>query len=402
MQEPIFIHWDYYDQVAEADRPYGYEEMAALCRAAKTAGVAALNFRAEGAGMAWVPNPVRPLFARHEPGRALPWADFSRVPSPPGDREMRLRVAGHFRRIYEQCGDPLETAARAARDEGMRLNVYICPYDQYWPGVPDTLVEQHPDRCIASRDGHRRLAVPSLAYPENVEWLLAYYDAVLAHDVADLIVYSGSHSWYAYPTDVPDDWFGFEEPAAESYLAETGIDPHREGFDIDDYYRHYGTFWTRFLEELARRQQARGHRLVVGKDLGPWQIYLPWNAGKLMTTWRHENDWKTWTGWGNVDLCVGHQVNMWEYERWPGNRLPYMPGDPDRPPYLHVEDVYGPGSSRAFKLYSFLTLHPDRAALELPLAGRGTREGGYDGLMIRETANFEFELGWDALAGLRQ
>ena len=401
MSLPLSIHWDFYDQVAGLDAPYGPREMSALCRAAKAAGARSLNFRAEGAGMAWVPSSDRPLFARYEPGLALPWCAQGRMPRDKEVQEARQRVAELFRRTYELCPDPLEAAANAAREAGIQLNVYVCPYDQYWPGVPETLVEAYPERCIASRDGRMRLPVPSLAYEETRRWLLKYYDAVLAHDVADVIVYPGSHGWYQYPVDVPDDWFGFEEPAVEEYRARTGIDVRSGDFDIDDYYRHYGTYWTRLLRELSERQKRRGRRVIVGMDLGEWQVYLPWNAPRLMTTWRHGNDWREWTSWSNVDLCVGQQTNIWEYDRWPANQLPYMPGSPGRPPYLWARDLFGARGRRAFELHAFLSLHADRADVELPLAARGTREGGFDGLMVREAADFEFKLGWGRLADLR-
>lgn len=395
----VSLHWDYYDHVHGLGAPYGAQEMAALCGAVAAAGVDRLNFRVESCGMAWVPSPARPLFDRFEPERALPQFDFSRHKAIAASIPRRVEVARQFRRTYERCPDPLAAAAAAARDAGLGLNVYVCPYDQYWPGVPDTLVEAHPERCIQGRDG-RSLCVPSLAYPANRRWLLAYYDAVLDHDIDDVVVYTGSHAWYSFPTDTPDDWFGFEPPAVEDYLTRTGIDVRSQPFDIDDYYRHYGTYWTILMQALAERQARRGHRLIVGMDLGPWEVHLPWGAPRLMTTWRHANDWRRWTGWGNVDLCAGHQHNIWEYERWPANRMACMPGDATRPPYLHAEETFGRRSERAFQLYAFLTLHTDRADHEFDLAARGTRAGGYDGLLLREAANFEFELGWRELERL--
>ncbi len=394
---PVSIHWDYYGQVVGLNAPYGREAMDSLCRAARKAGVEALNFRVEGGGMAWVPSGVRLLYREY---RDVPCPEFGRRPITPEEVQHRSHVAELFRKTYAVCPDPLAAAVEAARAAGIRLNVYVCPYDQFWPGVPGTLVEQHPERCIASRDGKRRLLVPSLAYPENRRWLLAYYDEILAHDIEHVIVYSGSHAWYSYPIDTPDDWFGFEEPAVEEYRAKRGVDVRSQPFDIEDYYRHYGTYWTALMKELADRQKRRGKRLIVGMDMGEWQVYLPSGAPRLMTTWRHQNDWRTWTAWGNVDLCVGHQVNMWEYDRWPANRLAYMPGKPDKPPYRFAEEVFGVRGIRPFNLYSFLTLHAERADEELPLAGRGTREMRFDGLIVREAADFEFKLGWDALRKL--
>ena len=396
----LSVHWDYYDQIYESETPYGYDRMVALCRAAREAGVDSINFRVDGAGMAWVPCEGRSLFARVDPSVQLDWADFSRCPALKTPDAKRHKVAELFRQTYAICPDPLEAAASAAREAGLTLNIYVCPYDQFWPGVPDTLVEQYPHRCIVARDGKQRLAVPSLAYPENRAWLLAYYDHALNHDVADVILYSGSHAWYSYPIDTPDDWFGFEEPAVADYRAKTGIDARSQDVDVDDYYRHYGTYWTAFIKALSDRQKARGRRVVVGMDMGPWQVYLPWNAGRLMTTWRHENDWRTWTGWGNVDLCVGHQVNMWEYDMWPGNRLPCMPGEADKPPYRFAREIFGNWHEAGFRLDAFLTLHADRAARELPLAAAGVKSEGYDGLIVREAADFEFKLGWECLQGL--
>ena len=395
----VSLHWDFYDQVHGLGAPYGPEQMRNLCRQVKAAGVSSLNFRVEGAGMTWVPGAGRRMFDEYVPGASLSWADFSRITETTGyDVEARCRTAALFRETYRWCPDPLTAAVEAAREVDLQLNVYVCPYDQYWPGVPGTLVERHPERCIAGRDGVTRLAVPSLAYEENVRWLLDYYDVVLSHDVADVIIYSGSHSWYSYPVDAEDDWFGFEEPAVADYQARTGIDVRREPFDIDDYYRHYGRYWTRLVRELAQRQARRGRRVMVGMDMGPWQVYLPWGAGRLMTTWRHWNDWRQWTSWGNVDLCVGHQVNMWEYDRWPANRLAYMPGTVERPPYRCARELFGEPGERDFQLHSFLTLHADRADLEMPMARQGTIEEGFDGIIVREAADFEFKLGWKCLA----
>lgn len=396
-QPPLSIHWDYYDQVYHHGAVYGRDAMRRLCADAKAAGVQSLNFRIEGAGMWWVPTPGAARFERYELGRCVDFADFSRLPTASVNNDARRHVVELFRRTYEEVGDPLATACDAAREAGIQLNIYLCPLDQYWPGVPDTLVEQHPDRCIASRDGARRVAVPSLAYPENRRWLLDRYRAVFDRAFADVVVYPNSHAWYSYPLDVPDDWFGFEEPAVEDYRQKTGIDVRHDPFDIDDYYRHYGSYWTMFLRELAQMQQRRGRRLVVGMDMGPWQVYLPWGAGRPRCTWRWANDWRTWVGWGNVDLCVGHQVNMWEQEMWPANALPYMPGEPERPPYLFAEELFGAKGDRGFALWAFLTLHAERALHELRMARQGVAQAGYDGLMIREAADFEFKLGWSAL-----
>lgn len=394
---PLSIHWDYYDQVWRHGGVYGREQMRRLCDDAKAAGVTSLNFRVEGAGMSWVPTRTRPVFKQYEPGRCVEFADFSRVPVSSVAEQERVRVADIFSQTYQEVGDPLAVACEAAKEAGLKLNIYICPLDQYWPGVPDSIVEEHPERCIVSRDGKHRLAVPSLAYEANRRWLLDYYREIFERDFADVIVYSGSHAWYSYPLDVPDDFFGFEEPAVADYYSKTGIDVLKEDFNIDDYYRHYGTYWTALLRELAGMQRERGHRLIVGMDMGPWQVYLPARCGGPRCSWRVRNDWQTWTGWGNVDLCVGHQVNMWEYEGWPGNQLPYMPGEPGRPPCEYLDEVFGEPDARTFSVWSFLTLHKDRADREIPMAFDGTRRLDYDGLMIREAMDFEFDLGWDVI-----
>lgn len=394
---PVSVHWDYYDQVHHHDAVYGREAMNRLCASAKAAGVQSLNFRIEGAGMWWVPSVGYDCFERYEPDRCVDFADFSRLPVVSVNHAARQRVAELFRQTYYEVGDPLATACDAAREAGIQLNIYLCPLDQYWPGVPGTLVERHPERCIASRDGTLRVPVPSLAYPENREWLLDRYRSVFDRAFADVIVYPNSHAWYSYPLDVPDDWFGFESPAVDDYRKKTSIDVRRDSFDIDDYYRHYGTYWTMFLRELAQMQQSRGRRLTVGMDMGPWQVYLPWGAGRPRCTWRWANDWPTWVSWGNVDLCVGHQVNMWEYDLWPANGLPYMPGERDRPPYLFAEELFGAPAERNFSLWAFLSLHADRAQHELRLARQAMTQVSYDGLMIREAAEFEFKIGWSAL-----
>jgi hypothetical protein len=397
MSTDLSVHWDYYDQVWRYGRVYDRDAMLRLCRDAKAAGVRSLNFRVEGAGMSWVPTKSRAVFDRYEPGRCLDFADFSRVPDSAVKHDQRVFVADLFKQTYEQVGDPLAVACEVAREVGLKLNIYICPLDQYWPGVPDSIVEKHPERCIVSRDGKHRLAVPSLAYEENRRWLLDYYREIFEHDFADVIVYSGSHAWYSYPLDVPDDWFGFEERAVTDYRDKTGVDVLKDPFDVDDYYRHYGTYWTALLKELSAMQRKRGHRLIVGMDMGPWQIHLPARCGGPRCSWRVENDWRTWTSWGNVDLCVGHQVNMWKYEGWPGNQLPYMPGEPGRPPCEFIDELFGDSASRDFSLWSFLTLHKNVADAELPMAFEGTRRLGFDGLIIREAMDFEFDLGWDVL-----
>lgn len=394
----LSLHWDFFDHVAELGKPSGPADMLQLCRNAKNVGVRSLNFRVEGAGMTWVPAAGRLLFSEWNPARRLDWSNYDRIAAKI-DHDTRHRAAELFRKTYEQHGDPLANAVAAATEADIQLNIYVCPYDQYWPGVAGTLVEKYPDRCIVSRDGKQRLSVLSLAYAENRAELLRYYDEILStHDIADVIVYPGTHAWYSFPTDAEDDWFGFEQPAVEDYLVETGIDVRKDQFDIHHYYQHYGKYWTLLLRHLSDRQKERGRRLIVGMDLGPWQVYVPWAAPRLMTTWRHFNDWQQWTSWGNVDLCVGHQTNIWQYDGWPANRLPYMPGEPDRPPYRFMREVFGSRPDREFSVYSFLTLHREHASTEIAQAMNGTRLEHFDGLYVRETNDFEFHLGWDVLA----
>lgn len=210
-------------------------------------------------------------------------------------------------------------------------------------------------------------------------------------------MYPNSHAWYSYPLDTPDDWYGFEAPAVDDYFAATSVDVRRDPFDANDYYRHYGSYWTLALWELSGLARERQRRLVVGMDMGPWQVYLPWAAPRPCCTWRWRNEWEKWTSWGSVDLCIGHQVNMWDYEGWPANQLPYIPGTPGRAPYEFVREMFGPSDHRQFQLWAFLTMHKDRAQSELAKALAGSKSS-CDGLMIREAMDFEFDVGWDLLS----
>jgi hypothetical protein len=410
MNFPLSLHWDYGDQLEGLGRPYGYEQMLNLCKSAKEVGVDSLNFRVEGYGMMWVPNPVRPVTTTYDPTAAVKDFDYGRHPvsQRPG---FRIGTPKLYQDNYKVCPDPLKEAVAAAREVGIKLNVYICPYDQYYPGVPDTLVAAHVDRCITSRDGKERISVLSMAFEENRAELLRMYDAVLKYDIADVIVYQTTHSWYSFPPKAQSDWFGYEEPAVEDYKAKTGIDVRNDAFDPSDYYKHYGTYWTTFLKALSDRQAKRGHRLIVGMDMGPWQIYFPAPTDRPMTTWRHWNDWRTWTQWKNTDICVGHQTNMYcgghghemiLYQDWPTYMLPYMPGGPDRQPYTYAREMFGERKSRDFNVHAFLTFHPHRVDAEFSQVMHAIKTQPFDGLMIREAADFEFKLGWERLRSLRK
>lgn len=401
----ISIHCDYHDELFLHRKPCGAEWAQRLCRDAKEAGVDAINFRVEACGTTWVTSPLRPRRGEVNIKPPVSWLDptchFVQSGRLAEVNDDMLGVSGDlYRKVYEQVGDPLQAFCCAARQHDIRANVYICPYDQYWPGAADTIIHQHPDKCITSRDGRKRLTVPSLAYPENREWLLTFYDSVLERDVDDVVVYQTTHSWKLFPRDTQADWFGFEEPAVRDYRDQTGIDVRTEPFDIDDYYRHYGTYWSALIEALARRQQRRGRRLIVGCHIGDWEVYFP-IGGNPATTWRHYNEWRKWTALGNVDVCVGHQTDIWT-DSWPTTRLPYVPGGPCQPPYLLVDDIYGPTAERDFNLYACVGLHADKAEAELETAMAGYRKVGLDGLIVRETANLEFGVGWDAFARARR
>jgi hypothetical protein len=138
------------------------------------------------------------------------------------------------------------------------------------------------------------------------------------------------------------DQFGFDQQVRTDMLESTGKDILREDFDLPEWHRLLGSYFTDFLYELRSKLEPKGLTLSVGVPRGDM-------IGPPLGNWALQ--WRRWVQEGIVDQLVVDQnssqcPSMW-HQLWPMHRgYGYMqnyidgkgmPGLPD-----HLRDIYAP------------------------------------------------------------
>lgn len=382
----ISLHVDYADEVILSDSLYDEAKIASLMQTAAANGVQSINWRAEAVGRALYPSQI-----------AIPASEFNIEEAenpeagwvyPPGHAFDSYEIlASRIKAIFNKF-DPIKVAYRHARENGLKFNVYICPFDQYWPGRTGRVLQKYPYAKWMSREGNTTMPMISMAYPEVREYLLQAYAELLAYDFDDLYVYLGCHGWYGFPDVGCDDGFGFELPVVDDFKKRYGVDISKEEFDHQKWHSLKGEYYTQFLRGLYDMLDKTRQRMTVGTMLGDYNLYFRWAQPRRLCA-RYQLDWKEITSWGNVDLCVGDQSDIWTNSLWQSH--PDMLGSDEKLPYEFIDDFYGPAEARNFKLYVFRALHHKmNMSCELEDVRKAWGKFTANGIVVREAAELEF------------
>ena len=215
--------------------------------------------------------------------------------------------------------DPLEAAVRLAHKHGMELYPWLTLYDDY--GIQgdrkSTIVSTYPEMCWRSRDGGKYyLGVTSYAYPRVVDFRMRQISEILSYGGDGLYLSNRSHSrspehnkalgdstddkpeisyteWIMANTAFVEESqkaaigkYGFDPPAVEAYMRETGKQPE----ECEEWNRFRGRYFTKFIKQV--RSEVSG-KLSFGLRYDPDAPYFLYG--------KHFFDWELLTNGSILD-----------------------------------------------------------------------------------------------------
>lgn len=206
-------------------------------------------------------------------------------------------------------------AVRAAHRRGMAIWGLTCVFEfgaepregvyaamELGPAISeDRLRVRHRDWIPVDRYGIRRQTGPlESAYPQARRALREQLvKEVLRYDYDGLMLLTyveNTDQWF-------EDEFGFSEPVVQEFQRRYGVDIRTQVFDVSQWRKLRGEYFTLFLRELAAALHAKGKKLGIAVDPRRPDRPQPWlgnsiptaNAGSL------EMDWEVWVREGIVD-----------------------------------------------------------------------------------------------------
>lgn len=239
----------------------------------------------------------------------------------PSRVENRFGSAGdprkHTAAVVEAMArfDPLEVAARAAREQGLEFLVWVTLYDDYFVWSESRLIQEQPHVQMVDRLGKLYFrGVVSYAYPEAVDFRLRQFREILDYDVDGLHMSCRSHANQSCPFRMPD-MFGFNKPIADEYQRRTGDDLCKvtnieiktnamhvadwmafpdDPFDRELWHAIKGEYHTQFLRSVRRefpdKKLSLCFPITPGMPDAPlWEGVHPMGQFKLdISTWINE------------------------------------------------------------------------------------------------------------------
>ncbi len=182
----------------------------------------------------------------------------------PGDKVQELMDA------Y----DPPAVAVRAARAAGQKIYLWVTVFDhQRWRealAFVDPFFASHPFYYVAARKGGYWTGIPSYAHPEARAHMIDLIRECAAYEPDGILLSTRSHSkwpwgWLGGRAVVPaidlskggniiDDFpagdefgYGFDDPVVEEYEKRHGVNIRAEDFDVEEWHRIKGEFFTQLL-----------------------------------------------------------------------------------------------------------------------------------------------------------
>ncbi len=405
----IVVNVDFFDELSLHGESMGPDDVENLVKQCKENGVDRVTWRAAGWGVAGYPTKVIST------SESVDSTNFAQIAArlPENERKHyeenrgKPRPESSLERTLKRM-DPIATAKAACKRHGVEFYIWIDIIDER----NSVFLNDHPECQVMGRDGKTPWpGLRSYANADAVANELELVDELLEYSPDGLYLSLSCHSRFLeFPE--PADWFGFEEPIAQAYKAETG----KSLFDIstteeyDIWHRIKGDFFTEFLRKVKGRASAKNARIMVGTQFGKTtNLTCPYYEGDI--EFRFETQWKRWVDEGIADALV-----LGDYE-WPWDRVPtWIPKGFTPPPGKQVADMCAPeyveyidGRVEALIFSSWLSAyaqhHNGASAADLEGAMRMRTQTlidtGLDGICLHEAHTFEYYDGFDTISEMR-
>lgn len=402
-----YMNIDFDDDVLRREHPVSRQDVRLMLERSKAMGCAGVIWRCTTLGRADYRSRImdradKPFdVADHDAQKAGgKWeaflSDARRKLGLPTFREARERYVEKSKAILADY-DPPALVREITRELGMELGLWLDTFDEYAPGMGCRFLRENPHCQWVSRDGREHFeGLRGYWYPEAAENMLAIVHELAAYGPDYLYFSTSCHSRHKERGD-QEDFYGFDDLVVARYRERHGIDIRTEDFDVFEWHRIKGAFFTDFVRKAAEQLHGSGVKLMLPAPIGDYKI---WDK----PLWSHRApaamhmDWRTWVDEGLADaLIVGEYQPMWgarQVEYWPviAERTGLDRADVEG---SAARQFHGYAQSRCQLLYFSSWIHggAQRTREDLEAAILRIQEGAsrapLDGVVWHEFASFE-------------
>jgi len=325
-----YMNIDFDDEVQCREHPVSRQDVWEILECSKAMGCVGVIWRCTTLGRADYRSEIMDRADRafdvedHDAQQAsgkwgLFLSDARRKLGMPTFREARERYVEKSEAILADY-DPPALVREITRELGLELVLWLDTFDEYAPGMGCRFLREKPHCQWVSRDGREHFeGLRGYWYAEAVENMLAIVQELAAYGPDCLYFSTSCHSRHKDRGE-QEDFYGFDDPVVARYRGRHGIDIRTEDFDVFEWHRIKGEFFTDFVREAAEMLHADDLQLVLPAPIGDYKV---WDK----PLWSHRApaamhmDWRTWVDEGLADtLIVGEYQPMWgaqQMDYWP-------------------------------------------------------------------------------------
>ena len=303
--------------------------------------------------------------------------------------------------------DPPGVAVRAARAAGQKIYLWVTLFQhEVWRescAYADPFFATHPFYYVAARHGGYWTGIPSYAHPEARAHMIDLIRECAGYNADGIVLCTRSHckwpwGWLggrsaAATVELPksgsiiDDFpagdefgYGFDDPVVEEYERRHGVNIRAEDFDVEEWHRIKGEFFTHFLREARATvpEEQQMHLIIFPDRYSAIGQYHP-----SFERWpvRFYKDCETWKRERLLDGLVLHFDRDNAGDLSAADQFAHLRDDDfDVRAWMHI---FPGASDRAGK--SIL-----RSTDEVSAMGRAVTDGPLDGVFWHEFANWYY------------
>ena len=251
--------------------------------------------------------------------------------------------------------DPLEVAIREAHRCGLAILAWITPFDNYFPGLEDPVLADHPEWLVCTRDGRKTMrGIPCLAYQPYVDLRVGEVQEVMEYGCDGVYHSWATHTLCTVAEGDPDEpaCFGYNTPIIDEYRRRYGSPEHDNSYDPALIGEIHSDYLDAFVERCgATIAAARGQYVttttsgVLTSDRYSWYKYRVGGADVFYLP----AHWRKWVEQGWIQAIGAGAGGHWlaENEQAAGPDVPVIGvmhaawgvDDPSLPP--HAQEGFG-------------------------------------------------------------
>jgi len=236
--------------------------------------------------------------------------------------------------IMKQC-DPLAVAIDEARNQGLKIYIYVTLFDESFPGgLESDFSKLHPEYCWKHRtEEHYIPGLLSYSYPAVRKYKIAQMRELIEYSADGLYLdvarsHSGIWPVLALPIQMGRDphlYYGFNEPEVEEYKQRYGIDPCKDkilgtrkpDFDEEKWNKLRGEYLTLFISQVRELTQKANQNLAVGFYTDAECYLSPAGRQVRLPLGKFYIDWPTWVVKDLIDeMVIIAEHRRFGYKDW--------------------------------------------------------------------------------------